>query len=570
MLLQENLLPKGTDFSPKKEIERLYILPSFERTLNNSSFKTPMEIAKEDVDVDAPTDYNSVDGIGHQERINHYCQLADIDYAKDPFHVWLHKGVKYIIDGRFDEYRYAVDNNSEIYTIVHRFDSISQARAFMMLYLLEKPQYNGAQRCLMALQLETYFSKKAAKNKGRRTDLMDDSTSKFKKIRTTKELAKIASVGEQYFKQFRRVLKDGEKYFGKEQCNEYISQILREATSVNAIHRKLIEAVKVAKERESFANENENDLLTSNGTVDAEVKEGHDEDELEDAPIEIVYENPDYETDFHNKIVCESNIEAFKKIPDNSVNLIFGSSPYNVPRVGYDINIPIIRHEAHVRQIAELGRECYRITRHGGRLILNVAPTRGNEGERDEIFETFIVHDIISAFENLNIGWKKRNVIVWNKRCSFQNPPKGQASAVNPYFRANHEYLIVFSKGDWKATPEMVNAPSDLTNAEYHKWGQSLWNIVPQSTARGDHPCPFPEPLAERVIKMFSFVGDTVVEPWLGSGTTTAVAARLGRRWFGCDISPKYCLQSAQRTAKAHQEFIDEVKANEEISKNAA
>lgn len=569
MLLQENLLPKGTDFSPQKEIERLYILPSFERTLNNYSFKTPTEIAITESDINAPTDYNSVDGIGHQERINHYWQLADIDYAKDPFHVWSHKGVKYIIDGRFDEYRYAVDNNFDIFTIVHHFETIGQARAFMMFYLLEKPQYNAAQRCLMVLQLKAYFAKKAAKNKGRRTDLMDDSTSKFKKIRTAKELAKIASVGEQYFKQFSRILKDGEKYFGKEQSDEYVSQILREVTSVNAIHRKLTEAIKKAKEREGFANENEEELLTSNEIVDVEEMEAS-EDKSEEAPIEIVYENPDYESDFHNKIVCESNIEALKKIPDNSVNLIFGSPPYNVPRINYDVNIPLTRHEAHIRQLAELGRECYRITRHGGRLILNVASTRGPEDERDEIFETFIVHDIVSAFEKLNIGWKKRNVIVWNKRCSFQVTPKGQASAVNPYFTANHEYLIVFSKGDWNASPEMVNAPSDLTKDEYKKWGQSVWNIVPQSKGKGDHPCPFPETLVERVIKTFSFVGDTVVEPWLGSGTTTAVAARFGRRWFGCDISPKYCLQSAQRTAKAHQEFIDEVQSNKEISKEAA
>jgi DNA modification methylase len=97
-----------------------------------------------------------------------------------------------------------------------------------------------------------------------------------------------------------------------------------------------------------------------------------------------------------------------------------------------------------------------------------------------------------------------------------------------------------------------------------------VWNIVPQSKGKGDHPCPFPNSLVERVIRTLSFVGDVVVDPWLGSGTVTAEAARLGRRWFGCDISTKYCAHAAERTEKAHKEFLSQMKTAKPEPKPAA
>lgn len=563
-----NLKLNGADSSHNKKTENLYVLPGFEKILNNSSFKAPFEKYAEDNDIDKPSNYNSVDGIEHQKSIDKYQQLASIDFTSEPFHIWVYKGKKYIVDGRIDEYKLGLENGIEIQTIEHNFKSISEARMFMILHLLKKPNFNNPQRTLLALQFEKDIAKRAAKNRGRKSKFSDESSKKIKKLHTVKELARLANVGEQYIKQFRRILKDGPDYFGKEETEEYVSQIIREQASANAIHRKLTDKIAKEKEKEKFAKNHKDELLTSDETEDAETTDEPEKDEHEDAPIEPVYINPDYEKDFHNKIVCESNIEAFKKIPNNSVNLIFGSPPYNVPRVNYDISVPLVSHKEHIQHLVDVAKECYRIARDGGRFVINIAPTRGLDG--DDILETFIVSDIVSAFEKHNIGWKKRNVIIWNKRCSFQRSPKGKASASNPCFNANHEYLIVFSKGSWESTPEIPDAPSDLAKYEYRKWAQSVWNIVPQSKGKGDHPCPFPEPLVERVIKMLSFVGDTVVEPWLGSGSTTAVAARLSRRWFGCDISPKYCLHSAERTAKAHKEFIEQAKSTEETANVAA
>jgi modification methylase len=427
---------------------------------------------------------------------------------------------------------------------------------FMIAYLLGKPQYNRAQRCLMAIQLEKEITKLAAKNKGRRK-LWDESSCYFKSINTIKELSKIANVGEQFIKQFRRILKDGSKYFNNEQYEDYMSQILREATSTNAVYRKLTDKIKTEKKKNDFMNNNKSIL---NDTKDKGNKSSQNK--------KTIYENPYYEdNNFHNKIVCEDNVKALSKIPSNSVNLIFGSPPYNVHKVSYHVDIPVVNHNEYIQQIVDVAKEAYRIARHGGRFVINIAPTYSYE---QDIYETFIVSDIVSAFEKKNIGWKKRNVIIWNKRCSFQRHPKGSVSAENPCFITNHEYLVVFSKGDYKATPQIENAPSDLTRAEFYKWGTSVWNIVPQSKGKGDHPCPFPNSLVERVIRTLSFVGDVVVDPWLGSGTVTAEAARLGRRWFGCDISTKYCAHAAERTEKAHKEFLSQMKTAKPEPKPAA
>lgn len=499
--------------------------------LNNFSFKKHDETQK-------PSNNNYIKDNEHQESIIVWQQESGINLSNEPYQVWDHKDKKYIIDGRFDEYRYSIENDIEVTIMKHHFKNIGEARMFMMLHLLKKPQFNAAQRCLMALKFEKDIAKKAAKNKGKRTDLMDDQSRRFKKINTASEISKLANVGEQYVKQFRKVLKDSPKAFGKEKSNEYIAKIVTEETSVNAVYRKLQDKLKIEKDKADLINNNKDDLFNKANDTENEEATGS------------IFKNSEFGKDFQNKIICGNNLEVLKKIPDNSVSLIFGSPDYNVDKINYDIDIPLQKHSDHVEKIAEVAKECYRIARNGARMVINIASTRPPEADRADIFETFIVHDLISAFEKLDIGWKKRNVIIWNKRCEFQQKPKGYSSAKNPYFTANHEYLIVFSKGSWEATPEIEGAPSDLTRQEYSEWGQSVWNIVPQSKDKGDHPCPFPSKLVERVIKMLSFPGDLVLDPYLGTGTTSAVAAGLGRRWFGCDISPKYCYKQRKEPKK--------------------
>jgi DNA modification methylase len=125
----------------------------------------------------------------------------------------------------------------------------------------------------------------------------------------------------------------------------------------------------------------------------------------------------------------------------------------------------------------------------------------------------------------------------------------------NPLNYSNYEYVIVFSLGDENLEPPGPDTPTGLTSDLYHQWSVGCWFIAPVSTNKGDHPCPFPESLAERVIRLYSWPGDLVLDPWLGTGTTTAVAARLQRRWFGIDIIDKYARLARARTIESHRKW---------------
>ena len=117
----------------------------------------------------------------------------------------------------------------------------------------------------------------------------------------------------------------------------------------------------------------------------------------------------------------------------------------------------------------------------------------------------------------------------------------------------------------------MKNAPSDLTAEMYKENCSSVLSIAPQSKGFANHPAVYPELLCEKIIPMHSFVGDTAIDLSNGTGTTTAVAARMGRRWFGCDLSAKYCKAANNRTQKAYQQYMEEVKqGTQETDKKAA
>jgi DNA modification methylase len=113
-------------------------------------------------------------------------------------------------------------------------------------------------------------------------------------------------------------------------------------------------------------------------------------------------------------------------------------------------------------------------------------------------------------------------------------------SPSNPYLKYTWEFVEIFSKGNLKKTGLPENA--DITPDEFKEWVVAKWSIAPERRMKEyGHPAMFPEKLAERVLKLFSFKGDIVLDPFNGVGTTTAVAKKLGRQFVGIDISPEYC-----------------------------
>ena len=247
--------------------------------------------------------------------------------------------------------------------------------------------------------------------------------------------------------------------------------------------------------------------------------------------------------EFINKIIAGDSEEVLKKLPDNSIDLIFTSPPYNFG-LNYENHKDGVDWNEYFDKLFRIFKECIRILKYGGRIVINVQP----------LFSDYIpIHHIISNFfmENKMI-W--RGEILWEKHnynCKYTAWGSWKSPS-NPYLKYTWEFLEVFSKGSLKHYGEPKNA--DITPDEFKKWVYAKWDISPENNMKKyGHPAMFPEELAERVIKLFSFRGDIVLDPFNGVGTTTVVAKKLGRRYIGIDISEEYCKKAEERL-KAVQE----------------
>ncbi len=478
------------------------------------------------------------DGSPAKDKVDYGMRMKVIeDGLKDakqvePFLVYRHEGKYVLLEDRYLEYLAVVEAKLDFDIIKRKFCNISEARIFFIQRVLIKSHLNAAQRIILALSLKDHYTKKAKANQGRRTDLLSLSQKSFESIHVTKKLAGAANVGVQSFNRMKQLVEKGEEVLGKDKADEFIEKVIQDKMSISAVYRKYRDQKEVDEKVKDFAYD---------------------------------YENPSLKDGFRDKILQGDNINVLKKLPDECCSLVFTSPPYNVHKVDYDVEVPVVSYGKYLKKLSKMWVESSRILRKGGRLAINIASTYTEGKDREKFYNTPILADIVQQMRDLNLPLKYRTTIIWNKRHAFKKLIKGSvASCSNPCFIANYEYIIVFSKDQWELEPEVPGAPSDLTREVYREWTTGVWDITPMSRGVKGHPAPYPETLCERVIKMFSFVGDTVVDPYLGTGTTTAVAARLGRRYFGCDISKEYCSNAAERTEKARKEFLRNCESTEE------
>ncbi len=236
-----------------------------------------------------------------------------------------------------------------------------------------------------------------------------------------------------------------------------------------------------------------------------------------------------------NQIYMASS-ENMKDIPDNSVGLAFTSPPYNV---GKDYDDDMGREE-YLNLIRNVAKEVYRVLVPGGRYVINIA----NLGRKPYIPLHSYFYRIHEA-----LNFKPMGEIIWQKgkgangSCAWGS----WMSAKAPRLRDIHEYLLVFAKGEY-ARPD--KGESSIKREEFMEATLSIWEIPPESARKIGHPAPFPEELAERVIKLYSYVNDVVLDPFLGSGTTCVAAKSLNRDYVGYDISEEYCNIAFNRLAK--------------------
>ena len=226
-------------------------------------------------------------------------------------------------------------------------------------------------------------------------------------------------------------------------------------------------------------------------------------------------------------------------LPDNSVGLAFTSPPYNVGK-DYDEDMSLERYLEMIRRVST---EVFRVLKPGGRFIVNVA----NLGRKPYIPLHAFFYQIHSQ-----IGFLPMGEIIWQKgrgangSCAWGS----WRSARAPRLRDLHEYLLVFAKGSFTRPDK---GTSNLSAEEFTESTLSVWEIMPVSAKKVGHPAPFPVELANRVIKLYSYVDDVVLDPFIGSGTTAVAAKQNARHYVGFDISAEYCRLAEERIASVRR-----------------
>lgn len=239
-------------------------------------------------------------------------------------------------------------------------------------------------------------------------------------------------------------------------------------------------------------------------------------------------------------------------IEDSSVHLVVTSPPYwNLKR--YNENPDQLGHiqdyEAFLSELEKVWRHVYRILVPGGRLVCvvgDVCVARRDFGRH----LVFPLHADICVMCR-RIGYDNLNPIIWHKisNASYEvsNGSKflGKPYEPNAIIKNDMEFILMQRKpgGYRKPTDEQRDA-SRISKKEFDRWFQQIWNITGASTK--SHPAPYPLELATRLVRMFSFVGDTVLDPFCGTGTTMIAALRSGRNSIGVEIDPEYCRMAAR------------------------
>lgn len=260
-----------------------------------------------------------------------------------------------------------------------------------------------------------------------------------------------------------------------------------------------------------------------------------------------------------NKIYNLDCLCGMAQLDDNSIDLILTSPPYFAFKdYGEDPrNIENLAHyEDYITYLSKWLRECYRVLSEDGRLCIIIDDKHTNMKTEGENRNRGTHARLILSGEEAGLTYK--DLVIWAKARaghasggsnlmlgSYPYPPN--IPMVNWF-----EYILIFRKGGRAKVSRITGeqkAQSKLTFKEFKWASESIWKIPPEREQ--NHPCPFPEEIARRLIKLFSFVGDTVLNPFVGSGTTAMVAKQLQRNYIGFDLNPTFCKVSENRLSQS-------------------
>jgi DNA modification methylase len=233
---------------------------------------------------------------------------------------------------------------------------------------------------------------------------------------------------------------------------------------------------------------------------------------------------------FVNRIICGDAKNILTRIPDRSIDLIITSPPYNFGHAyAQDPHDDTNEWNEYFEKLLLVWTECERVIKPGGRIAVNVQP----------LFSDYIpTHHIISRqLACLGLLWKAEFLWEKNNYNAKYTAWGSWKSPSMPYIKYTWEFIEVFDKATHKKTGD-----------EFKDWVRGKWTFPPETRMKDyQHPAMFPEELPRRLMKLFSYKNDIVLDPFNGAGTTTLVARKQGRRFIGIDVSEQYCDMALKR-----------------------
>jgi len=246
-------------------------------------------------------------------------------------------------------------------------------------------------------------------------------------------------------------------------------------------------------------------------------------------------------------------------IKEETIDLIVTSPPYNVG-IKYNTHDDTMSYREYLSFTKEWLAKCFQLMKVDGRFCLNIPLDKNKGGQQS------VCADITTIAKQ--VGWKYHSTIIWNEQNISRRTAWGSwLSASAPYVIAPVEVIVILYKDQWKKVGG--SRKSDISKDEFMEWTNGVWNFSGESKKRIGHPAPFPVELPRRCIKLFSFVGDTVLDPFLGSGSTLIACVSTNRKGIGVEIDKNYCELAKQRLIKEAQIYQRTLNLIEETNSQA-